>query len=71
MIMQIAAYDEAGTPLEREAFMKELEHFYRSRSLEFKPPKFYQVPLNCLKYVLYNIPSNPFSHKYFQMVKCV
>lgn len=46
---EMAAYDEAGTPMEREAFMKELEHFYRSRSLEFKPPKFYQVPLNCLK----------------------
>jgi hypothetical protein len=49
--MQMTAYDESGTAMEREAFMKELETFYRSRSLEFKPPKFYGVPLNCLKYV--------------------
>lgn len=44
-------YDEPGASLEREAFMKELENFYRERSLEFKPPKFYGEPLNCLKYV--------------------
>jgi len=44
-------YDEYGTPLDRETFMKELENFYRERSLEFKPPKFYGEPLNCLKYV--------------------
>lgn len=48
---QMTDYDEAGTCLEREAFMKELESFYRERSLEFKPPKFYGEPLNCLKYV--------------------
>ncbi|KAG4161930.1 hypothetical protein ERO13_D01G086800v2 [Gossypium hirsutum] len=41
--------DEAGTPEERAAFMKELESFYKDRSLEFKPPKFYGEPLNCLK----------------------
>ncbi|XVF74048.1 hypothetical protein PTKIN_Ptkin13bG0030300 [Pterospermum kingtungense] len=41
--------DEAGTPEEQAAFMKELEHFYKSRCLEFKPPKFYGEPLNCLK----------------------
>ncbi|KAK7409841.1 hypothetical protein VNO78_00196 [Psophocarpus tetragonolobus] len=41
--------DEYGTPLDRETFMKELETFYRERSLEFKPPKFYGEPLNCLK----------------------
>ncbi|WRX30259.1 ARID DNA-binding domain - like 9 [Theobroma cacao] len=41
--------DEAGTQEERAAFMKELESFYKDRSLEFKPPKFYGEPLNCLK----------------------
>ncbi|KAK7310647.1 hypothetical protein RJT34_08271 [Clitoria ternatea] len=46
---EMTDYDEAGSPLEREAFMKELETFYRERSLEFKPPKFYGEPLNCLK----------------------
>ncbi|XVE94354.1 hypothetical protein REPUB_Repub02eG0002000 [Reevesia pubescens] len=41
--------DEAGTQEERAAFMKEVESFYKDRSLEFKPPKFYGEPLNCLK----------------------
>ncbi|XP_022769455.1 AT-rich interactive domain-containing protein 5-like isoform X2 [Durio zibethinus] len=41
--------DEAGTQEEQAAFMKELESFYKDRSLEFKPPKFYGEPLNCLK----------------------
>jgi len=40
-------YDEYGTPLDRETFMKEIENFYTERSLEFKPPKFYGEPLNC------------------------
>ncbi|CAJ1973099.1 unnamed protein product [Sphenostylis stenocarpa] len=46
---EMTDYDEYGTPLDRETFMKELENFYRERSLEFKPPKFYGEPLNCLK----------------------
>ncbi|KAK7283485.1 hypothetical protein RIF29_13035 [Crotalaria pallida] len=46
---EVAEYEEIGTPAEREAFMKELETFHRERSLDFKPPKFYGVPLNCLK----------------------
>lgn len=33
----------------RAAFMRELEQFFRQRSLDFKPPKFYQEPLNLLK----------------------
>ncbi|KAJ8762125.1 hypothetical protein K2173_007275 [Erythroxylum novogranatense] len=41
--------DESGTPEERASFMKELETFYRENALEFKPPKFYGEPLNCLK----------------------
>ena len=41
--------DEAGTQEEQAAFMKELESFYKNRSLEFKHPKFYGEPLNCLK----------------------
>ncbi|CAI9104842.1 OLC1v1003619C3 [Oldenlandia corymbosa var. corymbosa] len=37
------------TEEEQAAFMKELELFHKSKFLEFKPPKFYQEPLNCLK----------------------
>lgn len=43
------AGDESGTEEEQTAFMKELETFHRERCLEFKPPRFYQEPLNCLK----------------------
>ncbi|KAL1345064.1 AT-rich interactive domain-containing protein 6 isoform X2 [Arachis hypogaea] len=46
---EMTDYDESGSYSEREAFMRELESFYRERSLEFKPPKFYGEPLNCLK----------------------
>ncbi|KAJ6939943.1 hypothetical protein NC651_006182 [Populus alba x Populus x berolinensis] len=41
--------DVAGTPEERAAFMKELETFYKQNTMDFKPPKFYGEPLNCLK----------------------
>lgn len=41
--------DETGTEEERAEFMKELETFHKVRFLEFKPPRFYQEPLNCLK----------------------
>ncbi|XP_044470243.1 AT-rich interactive domain-containing protein 6-like [Mangifera indica] len=40
---------ESGTEEEQSAFMKELEKFFRERSMEFKPPKFYGEGLNCLK----------------------
>ena len=40
---------ESGTKGEQSAFMKELENFFRERSMEFKPPKFYGETLNCLK----------------------
>jgi hypothetical protein len=40
---------ESGTEEEQSAFMKELENFFRERSMEFKPPKFYGEGLNCLK----------------------
>ncbi|MED6179660.1 AT-rich interactive domain-containing protein 5 [Stylosanthes scabra] len=46
---EMTDYDDSGSCSEREAFMRELESFYRERSLEFKPPKFYGEPLNCLK----------------------
>lgn len=42
---------ESGTVEEQAAFMKELEKFHKDRALEFKPPKFYGEPLNCLKLV--------------------
>ncbi|XP_059636594.1 AT-rich interactive domain-containing protein 6-like [Cornus florida] len=41
--------DESGTPEDQAAFMKDLEIFYRERAMEFKPPRFYGLPLNCLK----------------------
>ncbi|KAF2291666.1 hypothetical protein GH714_028010 [Hevea brasiliensis] len=41
--------NESGTEDEQWAFMKELENFFRERSMEFKPPKFYGEGLNCLK----------------------
>lgn len=41
--------NESGTEEEQSAFMKELESFFRERSMEFKPPKFYGEGLNCLK----------------------
>lgn len=41
--------DDSGTEEEQAAFMKELENFFKERSLEFKPPKFYGEGLNCLK----------------------
>ncbi|XP_002528526.2 AT-rich interactive domain-containing protein 6 [Ricinus communis] len=40
---------ESGSEEEQLAFMKELENFFRERSTEFKPPKFYGEGLNCLK----------------------
>ncbi|XP_059459982.1 AT-rich interactive domain-containing protein 6 [Corylus avellana] len=47
--VEMSEADEWGTPQEQAAFMKELERFYREKALEFKPPKFYGEPLNCLK----------------------
>ncbi|KAF7833675.1 AT-rich interactive domain-containing protein 6-like [Senna tora] len=41
--------NDSGTEAEQSAFMKELENFFRERSMEFKPPKFYGEGLNCLK----------------------
>lgn len=41
--------EDDGTPEDQAAFMREIENFYRERSLDFKPPRFYGQPLNCLK----------------------
>ncbi|EFJ16229.1 hypothetical protein SELMODRAFT_445202 [Selaginella moellendorffii] len=41
--------DGDGTVEEQLAFVKELEKFFRERSMEFKAPKFYGEELNCLK----------------------
>ncbi|KAL8218369.1 hypothetical protein R6Q57_021742 [Mikania cordata] len=40
---------ESGTQEDQETFMKEVEAVYKEKGLEFKPPKFYGQPLNCLK----------------------
>ncbi|XP_060200028.1 AT-rich interactive domain-containing protein 5-like isoform X1 [Lycium barbarum] len=42
-------WNDDGSPDDLAAFMRELESFYRERAMEFKPPKFYGHPLNCLK----------------------
>ncbi|GAB2237779.1 hypothetical protein Droror1_Dr00015681 [Drosera rotundifolia] len=48
--MKMMAEDEdAGTPEEQAEFLNEVETFYKERALEFKAPKFYGEPLNCLK----------------------
>lgn len=41
--------DETGTEEDQAAFMKELETFFKERSMDFKPPKFYGEGLNLLK----------------------
>ncbi|GER36979.1 ARID/BRIGHT DNA-binding domain-containing protein [Striga asiatica] len=38
-----------GTLEDQIAFMKEIESFHREKAIDFKPPKFYGQPLNCLK----------------------
>ncbi|CAA0834900.1 AT-rich interactive domain-containing protein 5 [Striga hermonthica] len=38
-----------GTLEDQIAFMKELESFHKEKAIDFKPPKFYGQPLNCLK----------------------
>lgn len=45
--------EEAGTKEEQAEFINELIAFYKGRCMEFKPPKFYGEPLNCLKYGLF------------------
>ncbi|XP_071733027.1 AT-rich interactive domain-containing protein 6-like [Rutidosis leptorrhynchoides] len=40
---------ESGTADDQERFMKEVDAFYKAKGMEFKPPKFYGQPLNCLK----------------------
>lgn len=42
-------WNDDGSPEDQAAFMRDLEIFYRERAIEFKPPKFYGIPLNCLK----------------------
>lgn len=41
--------DEAGTPEDQQAFIKEVEAYNKEHFLDFKAPKFYGQPLNCLK----------------------
>ncbi|GFQ00258.1 AT-rich interactive domain-containing protein 5 [Phtheirospermum japonicum] len=47
--LPLMAEGDDGTPEDQAAFMKEIESFYRERAMDFKPPKFYGQPLNCLK----------------------
>ena len=41
--------NDSGTEHDQSNFINELDHFFRHRSMDFKPPKFYGEPLNCLK----------------------
>ncbi|KAG2254493.1 hypothetical protein Bca4012_058077 [Brassica carinata] len=41
--------DEAGTPEDQASFIKEVEAYNKENFLDFKAPKFYGQPLNCLK----------------------
>ncbi|KAL2499198.1 AT-rich interactive domain-containing protein 5 [Abeliophyllum distichum] len=43
------AEGDNGTPEDQTIFMKELESFHWEKGMDFKPPKFYGHPLNCLK----------------------
>ncbi|KAL1540655.1 AT-rich interactive domain-containing protein 5-like isoform X1 [Salvia divinorum] len=47
--LPLMADGDDGTPDDQAAFIRELESFYRERATDFKPPKFYGQPLNCLK----------------------
>jgi hypothetical protein len=49
VFIQAREVDEAGAPQDQEAFIKEVEAFNKENFLEFKAPKFYGQPLNCLK----------------------
>lgn len=49
VFLQTREVDEAGTPEDQEAFIKEVEAYHKENFLEFKAPKFYGQPLNCLK----------------------
>ncbi|CAH8357343.1 unnamed protein product [Eruca vesicaria subsp. sativa] len=46
---QAREVDEAGTPEEQQAFLRELATFHRENYLDYKPLKFYGQPLNALK----------------------
>ncbi|XP_048592266.1 AT-rich interactive domain-containing protein 5 isoform X1 [Brassica napus] len=41
--------DEAGRPEDQQEFIKEVEAYNKENFLDFKAPKFYGQPLNCLK----------------------
>ncbi|KAI5079838.1 hypothetical protein GOP47_0005317 [Adiantum capillus-veneris] len=40
---------DAGTPEEQAEFSRELKHFFASRCMDYRPPKFYGENLNLLK----------------------
>ncbi|CAN8234403.1 unnamed protein product [Cochlearia groenlandica] len=46
---EVREVDEIGTLEDQKAFIKEVEAFHKKNLLEFKAPKFYGKPLNCLK----------------------
>ncbi|XP_015159545.1 AT-rich interactive domain-containing protein 5-like [Solanum tuberosum] len=47
--MMVDGEDDEGSPEDKAAFIEKLGTFYREKVMEFKLPKFYGHPLNCLK----------------------
>ncbi|KAH0709490.1 hypothetical protein KY284_010917 [Solanum tuberosum] len=47
--MIVDGEDDEGSPEDQYAFIGKLGTFYREKAMEFKLPKFYGHPLNCLK----------------------
>ncbi|WMV56924.1 hypothetical protein MTR67_050309 [Solanum verrucosum] len=47
--MMVDGEDDEGSPEDQAAFIGKLGTFYREKAMEFKLPKFYGHPLNCLK----------------------
>ncbi|XP_049398844.1 AT-rich interactive domain-containing protein 6-like [Solanum stenotomum] len=47
--MMVDGEDDEGSPEDQAAFIGKLGTFYQEKAMEFKLPKFYGHPLNCLK----------------------
>uniref|UniRef100_A0A494G9C6 ARID domain-containing protein n=1 Tax=Solanum lycopersicum TaxID=4081 RepID=A0A494G9C6_SOLLC len=41
--------DDEGSPEHQAEFIEKLGSFYQEKAMEFKQPRFYGHPLNCLK----------------------
>jgi hypothetical protein len=57
---EIQGDNAEGTAEEQMEFVEELEHFFKQRNMEYKPPKFYGLELNVLKLVISSLSSSRF-----------